>query len=433
MKKVLIVSPNWPPLTYPDQHRARLACAHLREFGWEPLVLALDPRQQIGPREPLLEETLPPDLRVWRSGALPRALLAPFGVRNAGLRAHLHLARLGAEIIRSERPAAAFFTTTMFSVFTLGPRWRRRYGLPYVLDYQDPWVSEAPLAGDGWKRRLVDRLARRQEPAVLRGSAHVVSVSPAYPQALRARHPELPPGHFTVLPFGVSASDFRLALRAGQDVFDPRDGHEHWVYAGRGGADLAPAARAFFDALAKARRQDAARIARVRVHLVGTDYAAGAAGGHLSFAPIARECGVADLVDERPARLGYLSSLRCQQDASALIVFGSTDPGYAASKLLPSLLARKPLLVLAQDAGPMAQAVRSLGGGTLVAMRGSAILDEHSAEALRGWFTGSARSLPAVDMEALERHSARAMTKTLADIFDRCVANGAQGVAAHPR
>ena len=422
LKRVLIVSPNWPPVTYPDMQRARVACAHLRENGWEPLVLTVNPDEQIGPKDPLLVETLPKDLKVWRAGSLPVSLTSLVGVRNVALRSYLQLARLGARILEEERPSVVFFSTTMFALFALGPRWRARFGIPYVLDYQDPWVSERPLPPPtsvrAIKRQLVNLMALASEPAVVRGAAHIVSVSPAYPVALRARYPDVPEERFTVMPFGAAESDVALARRADvtQSIYRRSDGLAHWVYAGRGGSDLAAAARPFFIALARERARDSARIGRIRVHFIGTDYSN---EGRRTFDKVAAECGVGDLVVEHPLRVTYFESLRCLLDADALLIFGSDDPGYTASKIYPYILAGKPLLVVSHAASTMVKVVEETRCGTLVTF-----MPEESAEVVGqrvqgAWFGRMTPPAPETDWSMFERYSARSMTKSLCAIFDR--------------
>ena len=55
VKKVLIVSPHFPPINAPDMQRVRLALPYLRELGWEPTVIAVGPDLvEGGVRDPLL-------------------------------------------------------------------------------------------------------------------------------------------------------------------------------------------------------------------------------------------------------------------------------------------------------------------------------------------------------------------------------------------
>ena len=150
MKKILIVSPNWPPVAYPDMQRARMACAHLREFGWEPLVLSVDPAEQVGAKDPLLLKTLPADLKSWQAGAIPKSLTRLLGVRSVGYRSFLHMAFLGSRIIERERVDLVFFSTTMFMLFLLGPYWRWKHRVPFVTPY-----ARRKIGSVSWRRWLM--------------------------------------------------------------------------------------------------------------------------------------------------------------------------------------------------------------------------------------------------------------------------------------
>ena len=37
MRRVLIVSPSFPPISAADLHRVRMSLPYYREFGWEPI------------------------------------------------------------------------------------------------------------------------------------------------------------------------------------------------------------------------------------------------------------------------------------------------------------------------------------------------------------------------------------------------------------
>ncbi len=255
---------------------------------------------------------------------------------------------------------------------SLGPRWKRRFGTHYVLDLQDPWLSDyyartgTRPPGGWWKYRFSQHLARRSEPAAVRGAAHIISVSPAYPQAIADRYPGLPPERFTVLPFGAPEADVELVRRLNlrQTIFDPADGCRHWVYLGRGGADLARGLRGLFLALRSLRKARPEGL-QVRLHFIGTSYAAGQQAER-TVEPLARECGVADLVSEQTDRIPYLEGLALLRSADAVLIVGSDDAGYSASKVYPCILAGRPLLAILHEASLAGQVVRDCQAGEVI-------------------------------------------------------------------
>ena len=150
-----------------------------------------------------------------------------------------------------------------------------------------------------------------------------------------------------------------------QRVFDRGDGREHWVYAGVAPASMALALSGFFKALQLARADQPRRFEQLRIHFVGTSYAP-ADRAEKSVTPLAEAYGVADLVEELPARLPYFEALQCVLDADALIVPGSDDPGYTASKLIPYIAAQKPLLAVVHARSSVGDMLREVHGGTVV-------------------------------------------------------------------
>ena len=87
MRRVLMISPHFPPDSTAGTHRVRLLAPHLGAYGWEPTVLTVDPRDYEGALDPTLAASVPADLRVVRSRALPARLTRPLGVGDLGLRA----------------------------------------------------------------------------------------------------------------------------------------------------------------------------------------------------------------------------------------------------------------------------------------------------------------------------------------------------------
>ena len=52
------------------------------------------------------------------------------------------------------------------------------------------------------------------------------------------------------------------------------------------------------------------------------------------------------MVTETPDRLDYLDALAVLTHASGILLLGSSEPHYTASKLYPALLARRPVLAV---------------------------------------------------------------------------------------
>ena len=220
VKKILIVSPHFPPVNAPDMQRVRLALPHLRGLGWEPTVLAVDPSSVEGAViDPLLERTYPSDIRVIRVKGLPARFTRWAGIGSLWWRCGRALRRAGDALLAEESFDLVFFSTTQFDVFTLGPRWKRRFGVPYVLDYQDPWVNDyyrdthTRPPGGALKFWFSQFTARRREPAVLRDSFGIVSVSRAYGPDLKRRNPWFRADTVQTIPFGSTPGDLELARR----------------------------------------------------------------------------------------------------------------------------------------------------------------------------------------------------------------------------
>ena len=125
-RRVLIVSPHFPPINAPDHQRVRMSLPYFEEFGWRPTVLAVRPEDTEGSADPWLEHTLPTNVEVIRTTALPVRWTRRIGLGNLGLRALVPFWREGNKLLGRERFDAVYFSTTMFPVMALGPWWRRR-------------------------------------------------------------------------------------------------------------------------------------------------------------------------------------------------------------------------------------------------------------------------------------------------------------------
>ena len=433
-------------------HRIRLVLPYLKEQGIQAEVLAVEAEQVATPMDPWLAAGLPQEVPVHRVKARSLRWARIPGLGLLGARALSALRKKGNALLHSGNFDLVYFSTTVFGIHVLGPEWQQKFGVPFVMDYQDPWVSdyyrehpEVRPPGGRFKYALVDYLNRRSEPRVLRYCRGITSVSPAYPEQLAKRYLWLKilPSEIVavpkvvseavssqhafpalVIPFPGDSRDFdrvrQEAVR--QSVFDPEDGFKHWVYVGRGGADMRFALRALFSALSQLREAGEGDFLKLlRMHFIGTSYAA-AGHGEKTIEPVAAEFGLQQQVCEHTDRIPYSETLRCLLDADALIIPGSDDPGYTASKAYPYLLAGRPLLAIFHEASSVVKLIRKAGGGSIVAFKPEDSLASVSQRlrTIQGWANGEIPHI-ALDPEAFESHTARLQASELASFWKRCL------------
>jgi len=426
-RRVLIVSPHFPPVNAPDMQRVRQALPGLRAHGWEPVVLAVSPDMVEGAvLDPLLEETYPADVRVERVRGIPAAATRWAGVGSLWLRCGWALRAAGDRLLQRERFDLVFFSTTQFDAFTLGPRWSARFGVPYVLDYQDPWVNPyyaatgTPPPGGRLKFAYAQWRARRHEPGALRGASGVIAVSEAYGRGLARAYPGFDAAGVRTLPFGAAERDLDTARRHAPDrpLVPFADGRYHHVYTGRCGPDMSTSLAIVFRAFRRFLAARPAEAERVLFHFIGTDYAPRPLGRDWAL-PVARAEGVGAFVSEHRYRVPYFEALHYLTRADALIAVGSNDPTYSASKIFPFLLARRPFLVVFNAASPVPAIAAALGCRSCYTFRDAADIDAPASAIAERWFLGGGmRERTEFDPAAFLPYSAEGMTRALAACFD---------------
>jgi hypothetical protein len=349
-RRLLIISPHFPPVNAPDLQRVRMSLPYYAANGWDPVVLAVHPDDVAATHEPELCATYPASVRVVYVRAWSSRWMRLVGVGNLGLRAWFPLLFAGTRLLRREKFDLVFFSTTQFITFTLGPYWQRRFGVPFVIDLQDPWRTDyyerpgAPRPPGGMKYRLARLFARTLEQWTYRRAGGFISVSARYLSDLAQRYPWFAAKPQETICFGATASDFELVRTRtkGDVVSDRRPGEIRLVYTGAAGPIMAQALSVLFAAL-RSYRERVPAATRFQFHFLGTSYAAKGAG-QPSVLPAARACEVDDLVFEVSHRIGYLESLKSLLEADALLLLGSSDRAYSPSKLYPCFLSNKPTL-----------------------------------------------------------------------------------------
>ncbi|MCU1385983.1 MAG: hypothetical protein JWL71_4680 [Acidobacteria bacterium] len=360
-----MISPHFPPDSSAASHRVRLLAPHLQEAGWVPTVVTLEPSAYEGRLDPGLDALVPASLRVVRAPAWRAGLTRRAGLGDLGLRGYTGLRRTCRALLSREAFDALFITVYPVYPALLGPGLKASYGVPFVLDYQDPWVGAwgrsvggGPGGTPDWKSRVSRGLGTWLEPKAVHAADALTAVSQGTLDAITQRIPAAARLPQAVIPLGFEPDDFTgLAGRAPAAAqFDATDGLVHVCYVGTLLPSGIETLRLLLRALDRARRDDPAA-ARLRLHFFGTSNQSRSDRDRVL--PVARECGVADAVTEIPGRLDYLDALSVLTRASALLLLGSAEPHYTASKLYPALLAKRPILTLFHESSSVVAILRA--------------------------------------------------------------------------
>jgi hypothetical protein len=435
-----MVSPHFPPDSSAASHRVRLLAPHLPEAGWVPTVVTVEPGGYEGRLDPDLQALVPANMDVVRGAAWPARWTRRVGVGDLGLRAFAGIRRACRTLLAEQRYDLLFITIHPVYPALLGGRLKEEFGIPFVLDYQDPWVGAwgqtVGSAADGsadWKSRAARQLGVWLEPRAVSAADALVAVSQKTIDGIVDRIPEASRVPHGVIPLGFEPADFeRLRDRPrGTPPLGDGDGLVHLSYVGTLLPTGVDTLRLLLRGLDRAPRLDAAA-ARLRLHFFGTSNQS--TGDRARVIPVASECGVDDAVSEAPGRLDYLDALSVLTRSSAILLLGSAEPHYTASKLYPALLAKRPLLALfhressvvsilgATAREPSVRVVRYGQGGQYGGdLTVNPPVDE-VARHLIALARGQTYAAGDVDLLRADEWSARHLSHRLAGLFDRVAA-----------
>lgn len=348
LKKVLIISPHFPPINSADMHRVRQMLNYLPLYGWDAEVIAVDPQYiEAYSVDDLLLQTIPSETIVHHVKALKFQKTRKFGLGSVSMRSYLFIKEKVNKILREKKVDLIFFSTTAFHVMAIGPYFKKKFGIPFVLDIQDPWRSDFYLDKPKsqrppkfWISYTIDKfLEKRTVPY----SDGIISVSENYIETFKSRYNNLK-SICAVIPFAIDELDFDIVSSNKIDSLIEFDKNKiNIVYIGRGGHDLEFAVDVFFKGLCRLKELNFEVFTKIRCYFIGTSYAPKGTGVK-TILPIAVKYGLENNVIEMPDRIPYFSTLKLLKLADVLFVPGSIDEGYTASKIYPYVLSNKPMI-----------------------------------------------------------------------------------------
>lgn len=430
MPKALIVSPHFPPSSLAGVHRARHLVKHLPTYGWLPTVICVDPIHHIERLDPELADLVPANASIIKVGALPTSLTRPLGVAgDIGLRGLAHIRRSIAREMRKNRPSVVMITGSPYYPMLLAGWIERRWGVPVVLDFQDPWVTPVGAAAQrGTKAWLSHQLALFFEPKAVEHASFITSVSDQQNAELIDRYPSLAPLRLAGIPIGGDPDDFETAnLNPTEQQVELRRRFSI-VYTGTVWPAAVPIIDKFFNGLAMALELLKEDYEVIECIFMGTTANPNASNEHRVM-PLVSNPLLARIIKEIPERRPYLQATQAMSNASVNLIIGSTEPHYTASKIYPILMANRPHLSVMHRKSSSHQILSKAGGGVALSFETPEELDKLPNKIANALVTLATKpnSIGRIDAKAYADYTASAVASRFASIFETLTEERASG------
>ena len=415
MKKVLIIYPHWPPSNLVGVHRVRLIVNELRDCGWEPVVLTVDERDYEEEGAPDSEILVNEDVEVVKVRARPPLhFMGKRLVGDIGLRGWHALKREAEHILQEGTIDFMWFSLPSWYPCLFAPSLKEKYGVPYTIDYQDPWVHEpAPQYGPFHRTRWTVRLAKWLEPRVLNSASFISAINEAYMAGPIQRTSSLERKPNVALQLGFSEKDHARPVPELQTPWP--EGKRALLYAGAHWEQGAP----LFDNLLKAwsLAKTSGELSE-DAHLVFI----GTGNPHLkSLQSKINDLGIEHSATEYPDRIPYLHVLELLHRTYGTVILGSTAKHYSASKVFQLLIAGKPILAHLHSESEARQILKEARAdhhfSPFTSESNSADIQPLSQHIIR-LFQGDHCS---PDLSAIQSHSAHHAARKLTASFETCL------------
>lgn len=402
--------------------RIRMSLPYFADNGWDAEVVMVDEQFSDLPTDELLLQSIPAHLKIHKVKALKKTLTSKLGLGSIALRSLWFYRQKIKQLLKAQQYQLIYFSTTQFPVCILGAYFKKHFGIPYVIDMQDPWFSDyyedKPKAQRPPKYWFSYRLNKYLEPIAMNGVDGLISVSDHYINDLKTRYPLIKNIPSATITFGAFEPDMKIAGQNKNMFANMLDAnYTNIVYVGRGGADMHKAISSLFKALKAELDKGTDAFKLLRFYFIGTSYAPNGRGKP-SILPLARQLGVAEHVVEITDRISYYHTLVTLQQADALFVPGSDDPKYTASKIYPYLLTQKPLLAIFNGASSVINIMKEYG---VQQVYDYDTVTDASITTFLSSLVNNQLAVPRYNSSAVNKYSATQMTLNQCKLFDSVI------------
>lgn len=404
-------------------HRVRLSLPYYKMFGWEAEVVTVKQQFVDLPKDQMLLESLPTGLEIHEVNAFNKKITSKLGLGSLALRSIYYYKKYVNALLKRKHFDLILFSTTEFTLCVLGTYWKKKFNIPFVIDMQDPWHTEyyvnKPKAERPPKHWFSYHLNKLLEPIAMRKVDGIISVSRKYIEILQDRYENINNIPFKVITFPAAELDFEIAELHSKKLQTPllKSSYINLVYIGRGGFDLIPSTTLLFKTFKRNLDANFNLFKNIRFYFIGTSYAPQGTGVQ-TILPIAKTFSINDYVIEQTDRVPYYDAITYLKKANGLIILGSDDEGYTASKIYPYILARKPLLAIFNEKSSAGKIIRDCNAGFVAGLNNTLAAESEITDYLNLRAKNNEHQ-NSTDWEVFSSHTAKNLTKVQCEFLDK--------------
>lgn len=411
--KVLILAYLFPPIAGGGIPRPLKFCKYLPEYGWNTVVLTVDPSYHVSLDESLLEqvpaqtpvyrakefnpyETLN-RLRTTKNGGAPPSFSSSSPSSSQRFKASLfqliknaknhvlvpddHVlwvpfaVRKGMQAIREQKIDVIYSTSGPYSSHLVGRALQKRTGLPWIADFRDPWTQNMHRSGIFWREKAEEKM----EKSVMTHADVVLTVTRTFAENFKAKYPQIQ--RLEVIHNGYDPEDYTKI--ESQPVPD------RFVLAYTGVFYQKRNPRLFLQAVSELVNEGVVNQRHLLIRFAGVfDYP-----GQSENREAVEKYGLKDVV-ETPGYLPHQDSLSLLKSADVLLLFGDTAPGsgaYIPGKVYEYMAVQRPILALSRK-GETSSIVENLHLGKVVDPEDKEAMKTAVRSFYEDWLKGKADS-----------------------------------------
>jgi hypothetical protein len=421
LKKIIIVSPHFPPSNLAAVHRSRLFAQHLPKFSWEPIILTVSEKYYEEELDYNLLSLLPKELRVIKTDAISTKPFRLIG--DIGIRGFYHIYKSILNLTKTEKIDFLYIPIPSHFTALLGRLVYEKTGVKYGIDYIDPWVHQWPgtekrFSKHWWSMKLGEWL----EPIAVKNASLITGVAEGYYKDVFERNPHLKGKCIHIgMPYGGEKEDVKVlkTLNLQPYLFEKREGILDFVY---GGAML-PKAFKPLEMIMKAISANRLAFDRIRIHFIGSGKSPNDADGY-NIRDLAIKYKLWKTVFfEYPKRIPYLDVLTHLNVADGAFILGSTEPHYTPSKVYQAVLSEKPIFAILHSDSTACNVIESTAAGVVLKFAGLNDLNfiEENFQSCWNKYINFIKTydIKNLDFSVFDQYSAYEVTKTLAKQLDK--------------